>query len=72
MKNTQGGSKSFLTKRKQRVVVKGGETSEWREVISGVPQDSVLGPLLFVIYIHDLPDRAENECEVYLYETTSK
>ena len=45
----------FLHNRKQRVVLN-GKHSDWVNVTSGIPQGSVLGPILLIIYINDLPD----------------
>ena len=56
--------KSFLLDRRQRVVLEDSE-SDWGEVLSGVQQGSVLGPLLFIFYINDLPDSVECECKLY-------
>jgi len=46
--------KSLLCFRKQRVKFNG--FSEWSDVIGGIPQGTILGPILFMIYINDIHD----------------
>ncbi|CAF1034852.1 unnamed protein product [Brachionus calyciflorus] len=59
---------AFLTGRRQRVVL-GKAFSSWKEVISGVPQGSLLGPILFVIFINDLPDKIKNVIKLFADDT---
>ena len=60
--------KGFLTDRKQRVVID-GKKSEWTSIESGVPQGSILGPLLFLVYINDLIDSVESDIRIFADDT---
>lgn len=59
---------AFLGDRSQRVVV-AGEESDSVPVTSGVPQGSVLGPILFLIYINDLPDNIVSQVRLFADDT---
>ena len=58
----------WLTNRRQRVVVD-GEISNWKSVLIGVPQGSVLGPLLFLICINDLDDNITSNVLKFVDDT---
>ena len=60
--------KDFLADRKQRVVID-GKKSDWTSIESGVPQGSILGPLLFLVYINDLIDSVESDIQIFADDT---
>ena len=60
---------SYLRDRKQRVVTQ-GEFSEWGNIEAGVPQGSVLGPLLFLVYINDIVDIVTSKIRLYADDVT--
>ena len=60
--------KAFLLGRSQVVRVN-GEKSEETAVLSGIPQGSVLGPLLFVVYINDLPESVKSNIFLFADDT---
>ena len=59
----------FLSNRKQRVV-RNGQNSSWTNVQAGVPQGSILGPFLFLIYINDLPDNLFSNVKLFPDDTS--
>ena len=63
--------KNFLSDRKQRVRVN-GEFSGWADVLSGIPQGSILGPILFIIFINDLADICADNIKLFLFADDAK
>ena len=61
--------RDFLSERRQRVVLN-GQASTWTNIIAGVPQGSILGPLLFLIYINDLSGRLSTNAKLFADETS--
>ena len=59
---------NFLNNRKQKVIVNGAQ-SEWNNVTSGIPQGSVLGLILFVLYINDLQEGMKSEIFLFADDT---
>ena len=59
---------SYLSNRKQQVIIE-GQSSEWVNINAGVPQGSVLGLPLFLIYINDLTDELSSNPFIYADDT---
>ena len=60
---------NYLSGRFQRVVLN-GQTSSWKPVLAGVPQDSILGPILFLVYINDLPNELKSNAKLFADDTS--
>ena len=60
--------RSFLSDRYQRVLIN-GQSSEWEQILAGVPQGSILGPLLFLVYINDLPNNMVSNVKIFADDT---
>ena len=56
--------KSFLSNRLQRVTLNGAQSS-WRSVTSGVPQGTVFGPLLFLLYVSDIANGLTSQIRLF-------
>ena len=59
----------FLSNRYQRVVLN-GQSSNWAAVNAGVPQGSILGPLLFLVYINDLSTGLSSNPRLFADDTS--
>ena len=60
--------RSYLDNRRQRVIIK-GQASPWHDTNAGVPQGSILGPLLFLIFINDMENSVKSEIRMFADDT---
>ena len=59
---------SFLSQRQQRVTLN-GKNSNWAKIEAGVPQGSILGPILFLLYIDDLISVVDSDIRIFADDT---
>ena len=60
---------NYLSGRFQRVILN-GQNSSWKPVLAGVPQGSILGPLLCLVCINDLPNELKSSIKLYADDTS--
>ena len=60
---------NYLTNRHQRVLLN-GKTLKWTNILARAPKGSVLCPLLFLIYINDLPNGLKSICKIFADDTS--
>ena len=60
--------KNYLYDRKQRIILP-GVSSDWSKILAGVPQGSILGPLLFLIYINDIVNEIGSNIRLFADDT---
>ena len=60
---------SYLSERRQRVILPGTQ-SDWNYIYAGVPQGSILGPLLFLLYINDIVKGIQSNIRLFADDTS--
>ena len=63
--------KDYLTNRRHRVIIE-GTASDWKRVTSGVPQGSIIGPILFLVYVNDIAENLSADTSLPLYADDAK
>lgn len=68
-KSTSGSGNTLRLRDRRQQVQINNPRSEWAPVLGGIPQGSVIGPVMFVIYINDLPNELDCPCKMFADDT---